>query len=148
LGDYVNYRSFLNANLPHPDASQATPGGTVVAEYEIPNANGPRPELFQSMNNLLPGEFAELNQIGKEKNGNLPFGPSMLFAKNGYFPLNNMHLRNVTLERCHVIYDGVSPVILENVYFVDCVFELVQADGSIKFGRALLTDAKVSLRLS
>jgi hypothetical protein len=66
-------------------------------------------------------QAAQLNHIGNDMNKDVPGGPAFLLADGGELVLDSMQLRNVILRGVHVFYSG-GPVVLNNVYFINCVF--------------------------
>jgi hypothetical protein len=57
--------------------------------------------------------------------------------------LDGMYLKNVIVRNARVHYSG-RPVRLDNVYFVNCTFEIVQQPHGQEFARALLDTSSVT----
>lgn len=57
--------------------------------------------------------------------------------------LDGQGMRNVII-RDSVIEDNGGPVVLDHVYFVNCIFKMRQVPSSIKFSNAVLASAPVN----
>lgn len=121
----LNYRSFLNALAPQPNLEDAKPlqsGKYDNRFFEYTRLGGEVPKL-SSVGALPREQAAKLDLIGKDRNTDLQVGPALLVDVGGSIQLDKMHLKNVVLQNVHVIYEG-GPLILENVYFINCTFEM------------------------
>ena len=61
--------------------------------------------------------------IGKDDNKDKPAGIGILEASGGGMVLDGWQLRNVIFQNVHIVYNG-GPLIMNNVYFVNCTFEM------------------------
>ena len=131
----LNYRSFLNA--PHsPDIHihfVPAPRGTQLTA--LANIHGEGSLTFQMSwpNELVPINQAFIYQPIGATPPSLPGNPaqtqghSYILVRGSTGPgkiiLDGMHLKNVILRDLRISYSG-GPIVLENVYFVNCTFEI------------------------
>jgi hypothetical protein len=133
---------FVNASASHPETWDAA---IQFLDYKSSTANaaprlGPLAEMQPSssvytqdwMANQSPTNMfvygtvpqalaARYNRIGDERNEKLEFGDEFVVAEGGGQLLDNMHFKNVIFRDVYIDYLG-SPVIMENVYFINCRF--------------------------
>ena len=57
--------------------------------------------------------------------------------------LDNMQLKNVVVQNTDVIYEG-GPIILENVHFLNCNFEIKRAPNSEELTAYLLEPGPIT----
>jgi hypothetical protein len=121
----LQYRSALNGLVPPINLASAIPlSATVVTTVYKTYTRPGLEKVTLSFIGLAPKEnAAALDYIGQDSNANLTIGNQFLVAQGGSLQLDKMHLKNVVLSKVHVIYEG-GPVVLENVYFIDCFFEI------------------------
>jgi hypothetical protein len=60
-----------------------------------------------------------------------------MVISNSPFIVDTLYLKHVIFQNSHIIYRG-GPVILEDVYFVNCTFEVVQQSAGQSFAKAIL----------
>ncbi len=130
----LDYASFLNVNAPNPQPIMQlneTPTKYLPQQLEGRVAIGRVLGTAQFPN--LP-EAHPLNQ--PDQNANLASGPAFFLIRNGDFVLDGMLLKNVIIQDSQVIYDG-GPLVLQNVYFVNCTFKIKRQPKSLEFARAI-----------
>ncbi|HEY6252177.1 MAG TPA: hypothetical protein VI685_19655 [Candidatus Angelobacter sp.] len=150
--DFLNYRSFLNVNLA-PRLTEQKPYQYVAkTQIEVPqNVNGQQTYAAQTVSaagTAPPEQSARMEQIDGLEHP--PSGAQfIIFEMNRpdfSFVLDGMHLKNVIVKNVHVKYYGTGPVILENVYFVNCTFELPPNPKTRELGDAILASAATTFR--
>jgi len=135
---FVNYRSFLNAesfNLPtRPDAIQET-------KYELPPGKfvvGP----FRTAQVVVPSEAPEIPQFrtldAPDLNRGVSVGPSFLFIEGGTLVIDDLYLKRIIFRDLHVIFRG-GRVVLQNVLFINCIFDIAQAPQGQTLASALVS---------
>jgi hypothetical protein len=60
--------------------------------------------------------------------------------------LDGMQLRNVIYKNVHVVYHG-SPLIMENVYFIDCTFDVSSGQNGSLLADTLLSSTPVTVKI-
>jgi hypothetical protein len=119
---WVNYKSFNNG------FSSSLPDTTNVPafrdKYVINIPNGATKPTF-SLKGLVPADIAaETDYIFKEDpNKGMTSGPEWIIAEGGAVGLDSIYLRNVIFHNVYVQYFG-APLIMKNVYFIDCTFDM------------------------
>jgi hypothetical protein len=140
----ANYQSWNNADSV-PSTPNATPADqitlTAVAGAGVPFG------LSVFRYGTVPfAKSAKYEPIGKEMNAGKSLGSEFIVVEHRpptmNLRLDGMHLRNVIFRDATIEYLG-GRVILENVYFVNCRFEIVQKPGGEKLGSALLASASI-----
>jgi hypothetical protein len=173
---FLAYRSFLNENaaplLKRTYDCSAGYRSTLLLDFAVLSASDlrnykptpARPEVTVECvrgKNLSPERTARLELLGviynfpgipKEQQLPPP-GPNTEIAfyrvSVGWgvaLNLSNMYMKNVIIENTTVEYDGEGPLILDNVWFVNCQFVLPQNDNARQFSNAILASAPVSFR--
>jgi len=111
IGDY---RSFLNV-----DAQPKLPLPYAI-EIQMLNRHATYPTVTAS-GKVPADQTAIYNQIGKSPVEGERFGPAFFIAEGDEEILDGMHLKNVVFRHVNILYSG-GQTVLENVYFVDCLF--------------------------
>lgn len=138
----LQYRSVVNVSDPPKGLDTAKPLNsqdftTRYSSYWEPGLTGPS---LAAVRTLVPHALAAaMDSIGQDQNKDLPVGPALLVARGGSITLDKMHLRSVVLINMHVIYKGSAPVILENVYFLNCTFQITNDSRGIQLASQILT---------
>jgi hypothetical protein len=133
---WLEYKSFNNS------FSSSLPDTTNVAEfrdkYVINIPGGAVPPTF-SLKGLVSADIAaETGYIGKEgRNKGMTSGPEWIIAEGGTVGLDGLYLRNVVFHNVHIKYFG-APLIMKNVYFIDCTFDMNVEPKTRQFAIALL----------
>jgi hypothetical protein len=134
---WLAYKSFNNS------FSSSLPDVTNVAEfkdkYVINIVNGETPPKF-SLKGLAPADSAaETGYIGEkeDRNKGLTSGPEWIIAEGGAVGLDGIYLQSVIFHNVRIKYFG-GPLIMKNVYFIDCTFDMNVQPRTEQFAMALL----------
>jgi hypothetical protein len=129
---FLEYRSVLNGSF-LPLLRKHTGTTTYQAEappgHTVPNVS--------HYGDAPPSQAAILEKIGTELNKNAPVGDAFLLLQDGDVELDNYHAKNIIFRNIHIMYRG-GPVQLENVYFVNCTFEIVRQPSGVEFAEKVL----------
>lgn len=140
----LDYRSFLNAGSVSPVAGlNAHPSrGTV---YDVWTAVKNQSGMLAFHYGSVPiSQAARFNRIGTNRNANLPTGDAFLEVDNATgILLDGMEIRNVIVRNSTVTYNG-GPVILQNVYFINCTFQIVRNQKGQAISANLLESSPVT----
>jgi len=153
--ELANYRSILNVSeAPSTEGANQNPppGSGMAIEWNAAKL----PDVKEGMLGVffIPGvprvpgsQSALFIRMGDEfKNVSAP----ALFIVEGTgfnIQLDGFHVRNVIVRNAKVTYKG-GPLILENVYFVNCTFDVQQSNPGLRFASTLLTAAAMSFKQS
>lgn len=88
----------------------------------MPNFEGAHPNIGH-LGKVPIAEAAKVEHIGKPTNVGATFGDQWVFISDGGVRVDGMHLKNVMFSNVEINYAG-GPLILENVYFVNCTFRM------------------------
>jgi hypothetical protein len=100
-----------------------------------------RSPVALSSTRIVPREFAaQYQSIGKDRNEGKPECSAVFVLTGGGTSLDGMQLRNVVLQNVHIVYQG-GPVLIKNVYFINCTFEITSAPNSQNLALAMLAPA-------
>jgi hypothetical protein len=151
-GDFLNYRTFLNVgSAPALPNTQALPGRFRVEFDGIRLSEATERNLglvFSPTEEIVPGSQSALFiRIGHENEVGSAPKHFMLDAKGWAIILDGYHIRNVVVHDARIIYSG-GPLILENVYFVNCTFDLKNEPNSKQFAEDLIMKVPVSFTAS
>jgi hypothetical protein len=147
---FINYPSFLNVDY-QPTLSGQRQMDNPQIKFTVqvksgPNATEPS-TLFQGQ--ILPfGTASPENSARYEAIDSMqpPTGVAFVLirhtGKDNVIVLDGLRLKNVVIADSTVEYDG-GPLILENVYFVNCTFTLPAAHNTRALGNAILESASV-----
>ncbi len=147
----LQYRSVLNNFNPPKglDAVKPIDSQAVITHYHNYTEPGHTLPKFSIANLLVPGaKAAAMDYIGTDQNKDLPMAWALLVAEGGSVKLDKMHLRSVVLVNVHVIYRGTGPVILENVYFLNCTFDITNDSKGVQLASEILTSLAPSISAS
>jgi len=109
----------LNVKIPIlPDTRRS------ATDYVMQSPKGVRwtGEIY-ALGSTNQDEAAQANRIGVDANLNVPVGPGFLLVEKGSVLLDGMHFKNLIFQDAQIHYLGGS-VQLENVYFLNCSFEI------------------------
>jgi hypothetical protein len=137
--DFIAYRSSLNMPPSMAPTKVWSEGGTLhYAFAPVPGKAHPKAEIVLS---LVPAEQAAIAEpIGQDPNAGIKYQPSWLIVTGGAMGLEDEHFRNVVFEHVEIHYSG-SPIVLENVSFISCVFVFDNNDRGRELGQALLASS-------
>jgi hypothetical protein len=133
---YADYKSTLNDGSPSLPKFD-TPGEqfedyypqVIPSGYSIPD---------MKHYGIAPKESeAQFMVIGHDPNKNLKYGIALLSVEGGGLVVDGMQIRNVVFRNVHVVYRG-GIVVMSNVYFVGCTFEMQRNNNSLLFADSVL----------
>lgn len=144
----LQYRSALNSLAPPPNLGDEKPISypRFTTQYSFKRQLGFEAPLFGTVGTVPRDQAAVMDYIGHDLNAKLAVGNALLIGRGGTFQLDNMHMKNVVLINVHVVYEG-GPIILENVYFMDCTFEIKRGRNSQAFSARLIEPAPTNYSL-
>lgn len=149
---FVNYRSFLSEDdAPRTRSIEVshldwwtTVQGTIkkrTAGNSAYTLGGP----------LVPNDLAaRYEAIGATDNNGHLTGPSLIVVDGNYqnqFWLDGYWLKNVVIRNASIKYSG-GPVMLENVYFINCTFEITPTAPSQLFAESVLQSPSATFKQS
>jgi hypothetical protein len=145
---FVNYKSFLNRS-PIPEDQWAGIRDSFTSRYSrsIPlPGHGKRPEITpvgeapkdrEAIIQVIDAPF-----VSNDKNGN-----RLVVLHDGDVLLDGTELRHVIVINAHVVYKG-GPLIMQDVYFVNCTFDLPQQANTQNLATAILERIPVDFKAS
>ena len=145
---FVQYRSALNGLTPPVNLGDAKPisENVVVTQYYGETNTGLHLPQLSYVGIAPKNQAAKLNLIGRDSNANLDVGNALLVLTGGFMRLDNMQLKNVVVRNTDVIYEG-GPIILENVHFLNCNFEIRQAPNGEELTARLLEPGPITFQI-
>lgn len=119
----------------------APPVGTTF-RYDIgPRVDdAPLPQVSFMQTPVSPADSARLETMGKNLNQGMNVGPAELFLTGGSFSLDNKYIKHVILSGVDVHYTG-KPVMIQDVIFVHCRFEMDNTNPARKLGKEILASS-------
>jgi hypothetical protein len=147
--DFLDYRSFLNAGLAPAifNTRQANFGNFRVqfTASKLPGSTeGELGVLYSASEELVPRtQSALFIEIGNE--GEVVRAPRQFVIEGKGFNivLDGHHIRNAIVRDATITYRG-GRLILENVYFVNCTFELKNTPNGEQFADSFLKNVPTS----
>jgi|SRR5271157_2508491 len=133
---FLNYKSSLDISAPNAPTQIAN----ITTTYTVVPPPGEKPPEFYVQEIAPKEQAAVLDHIGIDQNAGKPTGFRYIFGVGGAATLDGMQLKNVVFRNVHVVYHG-GPVIMQNVYFVDCVFDMERKPNGEGFANAFLQSA-------
>jgi hypothetical protein len=131
--EFLSYKSALNRRSPVP---QPTHFGINTFYYSwVPNDYSAPKIIVQGKVRI--DAAAKFEPIGADTNAGRTYGNSLIFLTGGALTLDQMQLKDVVLRNSHVVYNG-GQVEIENVYFVNCTFEMSPLPNSASLAKAIL----------
>jgi hypothetical protein len=152
----LRYRSVLNASFnPISPKQRLKPFRGGPFRYVLNFATPPSPPLEQGMefagiiwsvgDDVPLSEAARFERIGDTVNNGFKYGPKMIVYETEFgLKLDGMWLKNVVVNNTKVVYSG-SSVKLENVYFINCQFEMENRISPRQLAAEVLDSPSVSL---
>lgn len=122
----LNYNSFLASLTPVPGIDNAKPflaqafNTSFFIQHEDPKG---KPEKVQWVGIAPHDHMAHLDYIGRDQNANQVDGPRTLLITGGDIILDGADARHTVFINTKVYYKG-GKVILNDVYFINCVFQI------------------------
>ncbi len=150
---FLNYRSYLNLNFtpPHgPPTPVAASGYSIQIAPKIgENRTGivrHGGQILAAAANAPPDKAARLETL--QTFNVARSGPALLIVEvgeNDAMVLDGAYIKNVIIRNTTVQYSG-GPLVLDNVYFVNCSFELVPKTNSRQLADVILTSAAATFK--
>jgi hypothetical protein len=143
--DCAEYRSFLNEVLYTVDKDarllDQSSEGTM---FRFDFADDAKKIVITMAGGAVPPDRAAIyEQIGSEHT--VPLSPARLIVTGpGTAHLDRHRIRNVVFRGIRIVYDG-GPLILDNVYFIDCTFDAPPSQQGRAFAVTVITSAPISL---
>jgi hypothetical protein len=106
---------------------------------------GPSFDTAVVMPPVPKSEGAISEKIGEDLNPDAVRLPQARFVRGGSVILDGFHMRNIIYVATHVAYNG-SPVILENVTFINCRFSIPRSANGERLVSLVTTSDSVSFR--
>jgi hypothetical protein len=135
---FLGYKSFLNHLLP----GDIFPAGSAVhirTEY-VAQAPAGRPiPIFSVPNIPVPkDQAARYDFIDEDRNQYKPMGFPFIYVDGGWATIDGLWLKHVLFRNVQIVYSG-GQLRLEDVYFVNCTFDLARDSNSQRFALAILS---------
>jgi len=142
--EFLIYRSYLNSvTVPLGPQVLVTDAGA-HANYALSKDNVPTIEQMSTVGASKAPDVAQLRNIpGSDLNSAAGFGPSLIVLKAPTVVLDNLYAKKVVFENAHIIYRG-GPVTLDDVYFLNCTFEIENRAKGQEMAKKILADAATS----
>jgi hypothetical protein len=155
--DLMSYRSVLNESLsPIPNTVGGGRSGDFIFEVTFDKAPPPDNVGADVLRYLHTyGEDVPLEQaaryenLGSTANAARSIGPRGIIAEfqNNPIKIDGQWLKNVVFRKTLIVYHG-GPIRLENVYFVDCTFQMDNLAPARSLGERLLSEAAISFDIT
>jgi hypothetical protein len=120
----VEYKSFLNTSASLPVSGPILEGPDQIdVTYFAPVGLNMKNSMYTSTASSPPN-IPELHEIGRpDKNLALKMGPKYLIFNGGTFKADGFVFKHLILENMHISYNG-GPLVLQDVIFINCTFEM------------------------
>ena len=123
IREMVAYRTTLNVtSLPLIGAPALPKRTTYYAFVDVKFDARPKVAVAGS---VPRGQNAILEPIGSGMNNSLLIGDQYIIVSEGIAIIDGIEMKNVIFQNLKVVYHG-GPIIMNNVYFVNCTFDLPQ----------------------
>ncbi len=145
----VNYRSFLNAGLA-PNPKNPVPISEFKGEwsYDLMPAGTPSSDVGITVVGLVPRERAAVMEfLQNPLNADAKFGPEFLIIDGAPLSLDGVRLKNVIFRNSRIVYRG-GPMQMDNVYFVNCTFEVPRRPNGQELCATLLASTATTFKTS
>ena len=141
---FLDYRSFLSVG-PSTEKFTPIPKENVHwdVRYNFSRPLKPNDEWQASTGREVPAENAmALEPIGSRSNEGKKVGPEYLLVENVSpgFKLDGLRIKNVIFKNTEITYEG-GPVDMQNVYFVNCTFNVAKKPNGKNFATSVLASA-------
>jgi hypothetical protein len=144
---YLGYRSFLNINLaPSLSKLEQVPYWQRLYAFDVRfEGEGNKTISIESDRTIVsPQDSARLDRLDEPR----PIGKgpqTIVLRTDGIIILDNQLMKNVIVKDSHIEYHG-GPTVLENVYFVNCVFDFEPGIKTQELGKAILASTAVTFK--
>jgi hypothetical protein len=141
---FVNYRSFLNK----PPIGSWVATSSFDAIYTRALVVGGKRSGITPVEMVPIEQAAVLRQIGTfPNNPKEKYGNKFVVLHDGDVLLDNMELRHVIIVNARVVHTQ-GEVIMQDVYFVNCTFDLPHQPNMLNFASATLDKVAIDLTIS
>jgi hypothetical protein len=134
---FLSYKSFLTSI----DINSPLPPGTKLEEtqYILPKGNFLQQPTMNAIGGSKAPDLPEVRRLdAANPNESVALGPSFLVIGTSPVVLDGLYLKRVIFKDTHIIYKG-GPLTMENVYFINCTFEIQQQRQGQEFAQAVLS---------
>lgn len=147
---FIDYRSFLNTdNQPDLGPPKAVENPEYHFVITVKSAAGAQAPYTHFVGQVLPYGTATAEGSARYEPIDSSQGPSGFAyvlvrqtGPNNLLVLDDKRIKNVVIADSAIEYDG-GPLLLENVYFVNCSFVLQPTTKSLALGKGILESASV-----
>jgi len=142
---FLDYRSFLSANSAPKPQGQRPLTGQWEANFEFKTGPPIPREGHITMADLVAREDAALAEpIGRSLlPSSTTLAPAFLILDTVSVSLDGYRFKNVIFRNSTIKYDG-GPLRMENVYFVNCTFEIPPNQHGREFAEKVITGVATS----
>jgi hypothetical protein len=138
--DFVNYKSFLNFSL-SIQVRTVVGDGTLTTVYNWNTPNGMARAKFSIAGAVPQGNAAHFRSIGKpDPNESSALGNDWIIVDGGGLVIDGMDMRKVIFRNVYILYDG-APLQMQDVYFINCTFQIKQQSNGERLALAVLRPA-------
>jgi hypothetical protein len=135
----LDYKSFLNVDAPTPEPTPDADRQTFNVRFNYLSLTKDEAGSLEWLGIAHPPNLPELHSLGAaDENANSKTGPAFLLIKNAQLFMGNMVMKNIIIQDSHVVYRG-DPIELENVYFVNCTFDVRREVRGQQFAKAIFS---------
>lgn len=136
---FLDYRSFQN-NVTLSAKAVPVPESNKHYLYDLAGT-GPFGKQSIVPPPIPEDEAAKLHRLDKpDPNASVPMGPSFILLEDGTYLLDSLYVRRVIFRNSTILYKG-GPVVLDNVTFVNCTFQIAQQPNGVNFATVFLEPA-------
>jgi hypothetical protein len=149
LKQAVDYQSFLNKDfVPTPKNLTTWPDNdkyqtvlSIIVDPKRPPGKGA--QVFYAGGYVQPENSARLESLIAPQNVSSKIGLFVVDGGSAIISLDEMYMKNVIIRNAYVLYQG-GPVHLENVSFVNCMFDFTKSKPTINLSNTILQTASVN----
>lgn len=142
--EFLSYRSYLNSVTVPLGPQVRVTDADARSHYLINKDNIPTVEQMSTVGASQAPDAAQLRNIsGSDLNSASGIGPSLIVLKAPTVILDNLYAKKVVFENAHIIYRG-GPVTLDDVYFLNCTFEIENHAKGQEMAKKILANAATS----
>jgi hypothetical protein len=121
--EFLNYRAYVNS-VTVPLGPQLPISESLATKYVINKDNIPTLISMRTIGTSKSPDVPQLRALSEpDSNRDLAAGPSLLVVDAPTVVLDNLVAKKVVFVNSHIIYRG-GAVVLDNVYFLNCTFEI------------------------
>jgi outer membrane murein-binding lipoprotein Lpp len=142
--NFLNYRAYLNSVTIQLGPQVPAPFET---EYQTTADNFPRKVTLMWIGTSKPPDVRLRPLSSPDLNKNATTGPSLLLADAPVVVLDNLDAKKVVFRNSHIIYRG-GRVALDEVYFVNCTFEMDRQSRGQQLANQILSGTSTTFMVS